>query len=363
MHSAPSPTPPGIRYRTMVVYLLGTCNFRCDYCVLGEDLADASQLALYRDPALADAICDFYDHFSDEQTRWKVLFTGGEPFLAPTFTHICQRLGRSGHKIGVYTNFSLPIDESRMGWCDAVRPEWVDYIEASYHPEMHGRSEEFFDRVREVHRRGYRLLVRFVGDPQHLHLLPWLEQTCRDIGVTLLATTVFTPTYPEAYSEEELKLLLAHTKGYSSLIQLEGGIYVDDRACMAGETMFAAFPSRGGDITPCISASEPVIGNLFRKELTIQPGPNLCVKWDKICDCDIHYQQGVIQGISDNEDFNRILDGEGINRTADYAAWKQAHQIRTPKALGMRVARAPGLVQLGLGRIRRKAAKAPPASP
>jgi hypothetical protein len=173
------------------------------------------------------------------------------------------------------------------------------------------------------------VLVRFVGAPQLLSLIPMLEERCRELGVTLMPTTLFTPEYPKGYTTEQRATLAASMVGYSSLLQLEGGLSMQGRQCEAGDRIFAARLHQGGDVTPCISTDKPVLGNVFENTLKVLPGLKGCMRPDRICSCDIHFQQRIVAGADDSTEFAEILAGRGIRRGADFDEWKAQNGIET----------------------------------
>src|SRR5205823_3261677 len=149
------------------------------------------------------------------------------------------------------------------------------------------------------------------------------------VGVTLMPTTLFNPEYPQAYTTEERTLLASSMVGYSSLIQLDGGMQMPGRQCVAADRIFAARLHQGGDVTPCISTDRPVLGNVFQNTLKVLPGPKPCLRQDMICSCDVHFQQHVVEGADDSDEFERILAGAGVRRAADYEEWKRVNAIAT----------------------------------
>lgn len=314
----------------MELWLFSTCNFRCGYCglVTSGDVLKTEELNPFRDPAYIDSLLRFFRDNRPSGRPWVVMLTGGEPTLMPNISQFTEGLGRQGDTVAVYSNMSAPIDKV---FSDEALPH-ISYIEASFHPDWHmGRFEQdrFFENVTLVKRLGVPVLVRFVGAPQLLSLLPMLERRCAEIGVTLMPTTLFTPEYPQSYTTEERATLSAAMVGYSSLIQLDGGMLMHGRKCEAGDRIFAARLHQGGDVTPCISTDKPVLGNVFANTLKVLPGLKGCMRPDHICSCDIHFQQDIVKGADDSVEFEQILAGRGVRRGDAYADWKTENAIST----------------------------------
>jgi len=136
------------------------------------------------------------------------------------------------------------------------------------------------------------------GEPLLMPNLPafceqLFEYGNRALDVCFYPTTLFSPTYPSAYSEEQQTSLARHFSSNAQRIQLEGGIAIKGILCNSGSLNLALrFPS--GDFTPCISTFQPVLGNLFEDRLALLPGPAPCPDQKIVCSCDIHFQQDII---------------------------------------------------------------------
>lgn len=317
-------------HNIMSLWLYDTCNFRCGYCglVTSGDVTRTEQLQPYRDSKFIEQILRFFRDNRPGGRPWAVLVTGGEPTMMPNLDEFVLNLGRQGDAIAIYTNMSISLDKVLS---EEALPH-VAYAEASFHPDWHmGKFDEdkFFSNVTAAKDRGVPVLVRFVGAPQVLDLLGPLEERCRSIGVSFFPTTLFNPEYPRSYTPAERLVLGSRMVGYSSLIQLDGGLVMDGRKCLAGDRMFAARLHKGGDVTPCISVDKPVLGNVYANVLHDRPGLKNCYKADRICSCDVHFQQKIVDGVDDSEEFARILQGQGVHRADEYETWKHERQIET----------------------------------
>lgn len=321
---------PLTQHNIMELWLFDTCNFRCGYCglVTSGDVLRTEQLNVYRDEEYIDTLLRFFRDNRPGGRPWVVMLTGGEPTLMPNISRFVAGLGRQGDCVAIYSNMSAPLNKI----FSAEALEHISYIEASFHPDWHmGTFEQdrFFEHVALAKSLGVPVLVRFVGAPQLLGLLPMLEERCRAVGVTLMPTTLFNPEYPQAYTSEQRAVLADAMVGYSSLMQLDGGVKMEGRKCEAADRIFAARLHQGGDVTPCISTDRPVLGNVFQNTLKVLPGLKPCLRADQICSCDVHFQQNVVDGADDSDEFTEILAGRGRRRGADYAAWKAEHGVRT----------------------------------
>ncbi len=317
-------------HNIMELWIFDTCNFRCGYCglVATGDVTRTAQLDPYRNPEFIESLLQFFRDNRPNGRPWAVLLTGGEPTLMPNLNSFVLGLGRQGDTVGIYSNMSISLEKVLSQ--EAI--SYLTYVEASFHPDWHiGKFDAnvFFDNVKSAKEMGVPVLVRFVGVPQLLNLLPELEARCKSIGVSFLPTTLFNPMYPSAYTTEERAKLASYMVGYSSLIQLDGGLLMQGRKCGAADQLFAARLHKGGNITPCISTDAPVLGNIFENKLSPLPGLKPCFKPDGICSCDIHFQQNIVQGADDSEEFAKILAGNGVKRATTYEEWKSQNELKT----------------------------------
>ncbi len=323
--------PEPVVYRCMELWMCDTCNFRCGYCTLAESgaVCNEDHCAMYRDGTLVHTIGAFFEKYTFQKKHWLVIFTGGEPLLIPHLDVLIRELIRQGNRICIFTNLAVPLNHQNYSWLDATTAKQVEYMMCSFHPEWTEKEDLFFERVHRLKMMGIQPIVRFVGHPRRLHLLEKLEQRCQDVGVTFYPTTLFTSRYPQAYTPQEKKRIQEYAKGFSSLIQLEGGLDVSGLSCRAGSLVFAADIPRGGDIRPCISVESPIIGNIIRRELKEFSYPVSCFKKDKVCTCDVHFQQGIVERADDSEEFLLIRQGRGRPSFGRWPKWKRANRLET----------------------------------
>ncbi len=319
----------------MEVWLFNTCNFRCGYCGLVADgsVLDNSQLDQFRTKEGIDKIIQFFEKNRPGGKNWCIILTGGEPLLMPNFGYFLKRVKALGDSIAIYSNFSVPLTKL----IDVSDADAIAYMHASIHPDwtIGGLSEDrFFTNVREVRSLGIPVVVRFVVSPHLLHEMDRLEKRTKEVGVSFFPTTLFDPSYPKSYTDEERLALGSKMVGYSSLLQIEGGVSVrQDQRCKAGGALFATRLHMGGDITPCISTDGPVFGNIFTGEFNPGNAWNNCFKADGLCSCDIHFQQALVEGVDDHANYQEILRGNGQHLLGSYSDWKASNAIFTDDAV------------------------------
>lgn len=321
---------PLVEHSIMEMWCFDTCNFNCGYCgLVHERLVQRNeQLDPFRKLEFIDKILCFFRNQRPAGRPWAVLLTGGEPLLMPNLDYLVRGLGETGDCVGIYSNLSAPLSKV----LSPLALSHLAYVQASFHPDWHAgkfRSEAFFANVAEASAAGVPVVIRFVGSPHLLHLLPELAEKCVELGVGFLPTTLFDPKYPRSYTREQRATLASFMGSYSSLLQLDGGVNMRGRMCSAADRIFATRLHQGGDITPCISTAGPHLGNIFENVLVARTGKKPCFKPDQMCSCDIHFQQDIVDRADDSMNFKRLLDGEQFSLSADYDGWKRVNSIAT----------------------------------
>lgn len=301
-----------VQYTIMELSLFETCTLNCGYCWYAEQgkVKDTNQLKKFHDRSYIDIILKFFRQRTTESDRWHLCLTGGEPLLMPNLDYFSEEIFHSGNKVSFYTNFSLPLSHPNMKWFLKDNSlETVDYLMCSVHPESWPTIDDYFFRMKVLKEKGHNIICRFVGHPKLLHKMDELEQRCSKIGITFFPTYFSSRNYPAAYSSQERDLFITHMKDIASLMQLEGGLDVSQRKCLAGTKLFGSYLETG-NITPCISVHQPIIGNIYENVLDPFNNPVNCMREDNICACDVHVQQNMIVGIDDYDRFQSIKEGK-----------------------------------------------------
>ena len=310
--------------------MFDTCTLKCGYCWLAESgqVLDSSQLTRFRDLAFVGSIVDFFNSRTTESERWLLQLTGGEPLLAPNLRALCEGLFTSRNRVSFYT--ALFVDENHPSFrflLEHAQPE-VDYIMASFHPESEVDEESYFRKLKTLKRAGHNLFLRLVGHPGRLHRLRDLAQKCEQLDICFYPTTLLSNHYPGAYSEQEKHALSGYFSSLSQFIQIEGGVDTRTVQCYAGSRVIA-INLQTGSITPCISVTAPLLGNLFEDRLTLSSSEIACPQAGINCVCDCHYQQNIVIGTEDKETFENLKTGFALPRSF------QA-QIEAMRAKGIR---------------------------
>jgi organic radical activating enzyme len=299
--------------------MFDTCTHKCGYCWLAESgqVLDFAQLDRFRDLRFIDSIAHFFKSRSDDNNRWLVQFTGGEPLIAPNLSRLCKSLFDCGNRVAFYT--ALLVGENHPGFrllAETKAPD-VDYIMASLHPESEDQDTGYFAKIHSLRKQGHRVFLRYVGHPARLGRLDELSARCKDLDVAFYPTTLLSNSYPAAYTTAERKLLSRHFSSLSQFIQIEGGLDTTKTLCHAGSRLIAV-NLQTGNVTPCITVPGPSLGNVFEDRLALEQGAMACPSAGINCLCDVHYQQDIVVGAEDRAHFQRIR--EGFSGPLDFSA-------------------------------------------
>jgi organic radical activating enzyme len=296
--------------RTAVVSLFATCTMKCGYCDLAESgqVLDGRQLKPYHDKNFIFRATDFFNKRTTDENKWLLIFTGGEPLLAPNIDLLCANLFEAGNRVAFYTG--LHVGPNSAGWKLLLNTSYpqVDYVMAAFHPEAEQWEDIFFDRIRALKDRGHKVFFRFVAHPKRLHRLDELAEKCQKLDICFFPAALLTDNYPRAYTQEERSHLQEHSNSLTQFIHLEGGIDTTSTTCHASNKIIGVH-LLSGEITPCITVDGPVIGNIHKDELNLESGPIRCPNAGVNCVCEIHYEQDIVIGAEDSKSFTQRKEG------------------------------------------------------
>lgn len=115
------------------------CNYNCSYCFVRneEDIFFSSNLLNSVKVKL--------------KGRWHIMFDGeGEPFRMKNFLNIVKKLVEMGHKIGVFTNLSSPVN-MLLNFFNVVKGNLFEF-NASLHLD-YADPKEFFKKILVIKNR------------------------------------------------------------------------------------------------------------------------------------------------------------------------------------------------------------------
>ena len=227
------------------------CNLECNYCIAGiryiSKILTKTYLNLF-------AIINI---LNDSNKIYKINLSGGEPFLAPNIVEACIELTKK-HFISFNTNLT---SKKVKEFAEKINPERVLFINASCHIKELERKNllsRYIHNFLLCKNRGFDIRAIEVGYPPLLkesdkYIKIFLEQ-----GIDLTYSPYFGSykgkSYPDSYSEKELKILGLTKKDINDWFHQYG------KLCNAGYNVGIIYPN--GDIRYCTAINKS-FGNIY----------------------------------------------------------------------------------------------------
>ncbi|WP_409074190.1 radical SAM protein [Micromonospora chalcea] len=256
-------------------HLTNRCNFFCEYC--HPQIRYVLNKVHLNEPFPELVV----RRFEDLGHPCLVHMSGGEPFLFPGFADLCAGLTRRNW-ISINTNLASP--ELVADFAAKVDPTRVAKIVAA----LHVPERERLGLPLETYAKSFRILRAAGFDVVSLYVLypPLLSRLREDLavlaglGVEPLRAKVFKGVhegrrYPEAYTDEQRRLILANSGEYVfNQPYLDGMLAFRGQSCTAGMTSFKVTVT--GEVRRCASVPT-AYGNLydgtFRPAQSAEPCP------------------------------------------------------------------------------------------
>ncbi|HXK82228.1 MAG TPA: radical SAM protein [Bacteroidales bacterium] len=232
------------------------CNFSCSYCVNKQGFNE------FETPVFSpEEIAGFFKNTSKE---WLILITGGEPFTYPNFAEVCQKLAEN-HYLQITSNLSLP---EVYDFADIVNPQKVFMLSASFHSlerKEKAAREEFFNKCNYLKNKGFNVVVNYITHPDSMDKMEEEIACINNKGfetfAIILRGMVGEKSYPEAFSENDMKIIKPHVIDFDIETKAAfGKLNYYGHKCEAGSKYFFVKPN--GDVSRCATLQKK-IGNLF----------------------------------------------------------------------------------------------------
>lgn len=301
-----------MEYKHAELYLFDKCTYRCGYCALtttGQGL-NSRTFDKYKDTEFIRRFADFFNSRVEETDNWRwcLLLSGGEPLIMPNFTFFCDLIFEKGNKIALNTNASISINHKAFQYLLGKSSNEFEYMKVSFHPQAEKDEDLFFKKMSLLREAGHNLLFQFVAHPKRFHLLEHLRKRCQEIDVCFFPTAMLSKNYPQAYTGEEKEKIRSYFTGLSQNISMFSGLDASKTKCRAGSDLIC-INMEDGDIRPCINIPAPIIGNFYDNTLDMYDSLISCPGEKKQCSCYTHFQQDMVIGVNDHENFKNQIAG------------------------------------------------------
>jgi len=245
------------------------CNFRCNYCINPQTESKNKERNF-----TADEILRFFD---STKKQWLILITGGEPFMYPNFTEVCQALTQT-HSLQITTNLSSP---NIYQFADSINPSKIFILSASYHYTERnrlGQTDDFISKCKYLKGKGFPVLVNYVAHPDTMDRMESDLMMFTDLGietfVLLLRGKVNNKIYPDAYTKKEFEMIEKYLLDVDTERKAAfNNLNFYSHFCDAGKSYL--FMDSLGNISRC-STIQNRFGNLFDNNFHLNENAEPC---------------------------------------------------------------------------------------
>lgn len=324
------------------LFLFDTCNQRCSYCHFATSgkVLHSSQLNPYKNRDFFNHLFFFLKQENLKGAEYTLCLTGGEPLLMPNFDYFLQELTK--YKSRIIVNTGLHFRENNHAINSLVKfSHMVEYLEVSLHPmslDNDKNFDQYLNLVKLLKENKIKILIRIVSTKKFINNFHFYEEKIsklEELSVPVLFFNHFSADYPSSYTEDEKTFLLKKIKLKAQEIALNVGIdtSINSLKCKAGSGLIS-IDLRTGNISPCITTSKIVIGNIYEKIWNLpEPEYKQCpIKTS--CSCSHFFNHDVVKDFEDSKNFNRLLNNDVYNydrlELGNYRFSNQANSSMNP---------------------------------
>lgn len=268
------------------------CNYRCSYCFFEGWWDEVEERNNYIRP---DKWIKAWKSIYQKYGEFKLIITGGEPFIYPDFINLLDKLNKYA-EIAFDTNFSCSWRVLEQ-LADKINPDRV-FMGLSFHP-MFANLDLFLKKAAFLRKKGFNFRVHYVTYPLQLDNL----RKYKDIFVK--EGFRFTPipfrgeyrgkTYPEGFTNREKEIIYKVTAEIEEIDTSWANKQVKqirskNELCYAGQ-YYARVDSNGtvylcgNDYTK--SRKKYSLGNLFKADFQLNDKPIVCRQ--ETCPCEFRW--------------------------------------------------------------------------
>jgi len=235
------------------------CNFTCEYCFYTKEYLakENPNVGKYSPEHIAK-------QFDNTGKNWYIYINGGEPFLYPKFIDLCEHLTQK-HYVSINSNIST---SNCIDFAERINPDKVYSIEASLHiqeREQRNNLKRYIKNFLKFQENGFPIQVVYVTYPDLFDRIESDIEMLKNEGIKIINLKVFrgyykSNYYPQAYSNEQKKIIEKHALDKNEINILEESLSFFGKKCAAGYDFFLMDAS--GDVRRC-SSSAKSYGNFF----------------------------------------------------------------------------------------------------
>jgi MoaA/NifB/PqqE/SkfB family radical SAM enzyme len=267
------------------------CNYRCPYCFFEGFWEEVEKRNNYLP---AEKWIAAWKHIFKAYKSVRIIITGGEPFIYPSFVQIIKELSR--HCLICFdTNLSC----SYNLLADFVRHVIADNISMalSFHPQF-ADFDSFMEKALFLKENNYRVSVQYVSYPPQINMMEDYRKKFESTGFYFMPIPFRGKydgkIYPDSFSESEKMLIYNTTQGLvdehkEKVDKQLNQVSTKGKLCFAGATY--ARVDYDGTVYRCgHSVSNPLnkpLCNLFDAGFKLFEGATPCEQ-DK-CPCEFRW--------------------------------------------------------------------------
>ncbi len=251
------------------------CNFRCPYCWFYKGWAEASKRNIYLSPQEWMA---HWQRVYDKYGSIRIEITGGEPFIYPRFIELVKLLS-SVHTIKITNNMSGDIET----FVKEISPERV-YLDLNFHP-LFADIEIFLKKTLLLKEAGFKAGVCYLAYPPQMGKIDMFRRRFEEKGINFALAAFWGEyngkRYPEAYTEEERKLISPFLGDAARDIYHLNAQSPKGKLCNAGYRY--AVVQADGNVVRCGQLADKFIGNIMNEDFHLFDKPIPCEA--DVCPC------------------------------------------------------------------------------
>ncbi len=267
------------------------CNYRCPYCFFNGMWEEVEK----RNPYLPlEKWLEAWHRIFEKYESVRILITGGEPFIYPDFIELVKELSKYC-TIGFDTNLSC--DKGKLR--DFAEKTILKNIDCglSFHP-LFAEFDSFLHKVLFLKEKGYNIRVYYVTYPPQLKQMIYFQSKFIGKGLCFVPQpfrgTYNGKTYPDAYTEQEKKLIYDTTENLEAEFKKKTNRQMNQvksirKLCHAGQ-IYARIDT-DGTVYRCgryaTTSVNKSMGNFFDEDFKLLDRPIPCE--EEICPCEFRW--------------------------------------------------------------------------